>query len=90
MLIRSTLASLAVALTASMAQAQTAAPQGTRIEQCIKDNQEEGQTPEAVSSYCSCMSGKMSASETAGVTQWESAHRDTMLACADGAHWKTD
>ena len=67
-----------------------AADRDARIKQCVSDNKDEKQTPEAVSSYCSCMTDKMPSSETSSVTEWESSHQPEQDSCATGANWKFD
>ena len=58
------------------------------IGQCVKDNKDEGQTPEVIMAYCSCMNNKMSSNETRSITQWEKTHKREMEACATQAGWK--
>ena len=67
-----------------------AADQDARIKQCVVDNKDEKQKPEAVSSYCTCMAGKMPDTEKASVTEWESSHTDEQGSCAAGANWNMD
>jgi hypothetical protein len=57
------------------------------IGQCVTDNKDEGQTPEVVVSYCTCMNNKMSSSETRTVTQWEKTHKRELEVCAKQAGW---
>ena len=67
-----------------------AADHDAAVKQCVVDNKDEHQTSDAVSSYCTCMAGKMPDSEKASVTEWEGAHKAEMDACAAGANWKND
>jgi hypothetical protein len=62
-----------------------AADDAARITQCVADNQGEGQTATVVAAYCSCMSKKMSASETQSVTTWEASHFSEQKACSEEA-----
>jgi hypothetical protein len=57
------------------------------IGQCVTDNKDEGQTPEIVVSYCTCMNNKMSSSETRTITQWEKTHKRELEVCARQAGW---
>ncbi|MGH6823786.1 MAG: hypothetical protein ACRECP_11565 [Methylocella sp.] len=58
------------------------ADDAARIKQCVADNQGEGQTATVVAAYCSCMSKKMSASETQSITTWENSHSGEQKACS--------
>ena len=58
------------------------------IGQCVSDNKDEGQTPQVITSYCTCMNNKMSSNETRSITQWEKSHKREMEACATQAGWK--
>lgn len=58
------------------------------IGQCVTDNKDEGQTPQVITSYCTCMNNKMSSNETRSITQWEKTHKREMEACATQAGWK--
>jgi hypothetical protein len=58
------------------------------IGQCVSDNKDEGQTPQVITSYCTCMNNKMSSNETRTITQWEKSHKPEMEACATQAGWK--
>lgn len=59
-----------------------AADDAARIKQCVADNQGEGQTATVVAAYCSCMSKKMSASETQSITTWENSHPNDQGNCS--------
>ena len=80
---------IALTLGGSLGSAR-AADRDATIKQCVTDNRDEGQTAEAVSSYCSCMAGKIAASESASITEWEGSHKAEMDTCAAGADWKTE
>lgn len=58
------------------------------INQCIKDNADEGQSASVVRAYCTCMNNKMSDDETQSITQWEKTHRKEEEACSKQAGWK--
>lgn len=58
------------------------------VAQCVKDNKDEGQTVEVITSYCTCMNNKMSSNETRSITQWEKSHKREMEACSTQAGWK--
>ena len=67
-----------------------AADDVARIKQCVADNQGEGQTATVVAAYCSCMSNKMSASETQSITPWENSHSSEQKACSEEAGAKSN
>jgi hypothetical protein len=58
------------------------------INQCVKDNKDEGAKAEVVLKYCTCMNNKMSDSETRSITQWEKTHETERKACEREAGWK--
>ncbi len=58
------------------------------IAQCVTDNKDEGQTPQVVLKYCTCMNNKMSDNETQTITQWEKTHKKEREACDKEAGWK--
>jgi hypothetical protein len=58
------------------------------INQCIKDNKDEGAKAPVVRKYCECMNGKMDASETRSITQWEKTHKKERDECSKQAGWK--
>lgn len=58
------------------------------INQCIKDNKDEGAKPAVVRKYCECMNSKMDSSETQSVTQWEKTHKKERDDCSRQAGWK--
>lgn len=57
------------------------------IGQCVTDNKDEGQTPQVVTAYCTCMNNKMSSSESRSITQWEKANPRAQEACSKEAKW---
>ena len=79
-----------VLMTSASALAVTAGKE--RIDECIADNADEGQTPEVVSKYCECMDKRMGESETATVSAWEdqAAHDADEDACDAEAGWVDD
>jgi hypothetical protein len=58
------------------------------IAKCVADNADQGQTAETIATYCSCMNGKMSSSETLSITAWEKSHPAEEKACSKAANWK--
>jgi hypothetical protein len=50
----------------------------------------EGQTATVVAAYCSCMSKKMSASETQPITTWENSHPSEQKAYSEEAGAKSN
>jgi hypothetical protein len=58
------------------------------INQCIKDNKDEGAKAEVVKKYCSCMNNKMDDNETQSITQWEKKNPGARTACEKEAGWK--
>ena len=58
------------------------------IGQCVTDNKDEGQTPQVVVAYCTCMNSKMSSGETRSITQWEKSNKRELEACSAQAGWK--
>jgi hypothetical protein len=66
-----------------------AADDAARIKQCVADNQGEGQSAAVVDAYCSCMSKKMSASDTQSITTWEGSHPSEQKACSEEAGAKS-
>lgn len=77
---------VAFALTSSLAFAD--ADDVKWVEQCVKDNNREGATPDVVKKYCECMNGKMSNEETKSITQWEKSHPKEMKECDAESGWK--
>lgn len=66
-----------------------AGPDDTKwINQCIKDNKDEGAKASVVKAYCECMNNKMDDNETRSISQWEKANPNAMKACEKEAGWK--
>ncbi|WP_430910235.1 hypothetical protein [Methylobacterium sp. sgz302541] len=59
------------------------------IRRCISDNSGEGQSPETLGVYCSCMNGKMSSQETLSISAWEKKHPEEQEACSKKAKWRS-
>jgi hypothetical protein len=58
------------------------------VNQCIKDNKDEGAKAEVVRKYCVCMNDKMDENETRSISQWEKANPGAMKDCEKKAGWK--
>jgi hypothetical protein len=58
------------------------------INQCVKDNKDEGAKESVVLKYCTCMNNKMDDNETKSITQWEKTHVAEQRACSREAGWK--
>ena len=58
------------------------------IAKCVSENEKEGDAPETVQKYCSCMNNKMSDDETLSISAWETSHPKEMKACEAEAGWK--
>lgn len=81
-------AAVAVGAVMAAGPARADADDAKWVAQCVKDNKDEGQTVEVVTSYCTCMNNKMSSDETRSITQWEKSHKREMEACSTQAGWK--
>jgi hypothetical protein len=57
------------------------------INQCIRDNADEGASRRVVTAYCTCMVNRMSDHETRSVTQWERVNPRARRECAREAGW---
>ena len=77
-----------VVLLSATAQAFADADDVKWINQCIKDNKDEGATAAVVRKYCECMNNLMEASETRSITQWEKTHKKERDDCSRKAGWK--
>ena len=73
---------------ASIGPALANADDDAWIAKCVGDNADQGQSPETIAVYCSCMNGKMSTSETLSITAWEKLHPAEEKACSKAANWK--
>lgn len=58
------------------------------VNQCMKDNKDEGAKESVVRTYCVCMNDKMDENETRSITQWEKANPEARKACEKKAGWK--
>jgi hypothetical protein len=58
------------------------------INQCIRDNKDEGAKASVIRAYCMCMNEKMSNNETRSITQWEKSHPAAMHDCERKSGWK--
>jgi hypothetical protein len=58
------------------------------INQCVRDNRNEGAKPDVVRKYCICMNEKMDDGETQSITQWEKTHPKERAECDRVAGWK--
>lgn len=58
------------------------------IEECIKDNADQGQGAQVVTAYCACMTEKMAVGEKLTVSEWEKTHPAEDKACSAAAGWK--
>ncbi len=58
------------------------------INQCVKDNADEGAPKSVVKKYCFCMVNEMPEEETASVTEWEKKNPKVMNMCSKRAGWK--
>jgi hypothetical protein len=86
-----TLATLAIALAALTAGTTpaVAGPDDVKwINQCLRDNKDEGAKEEVVRKYCTCMNNKMDDNETRSITQWEKANPNAAKQCSAQAGWK--
>ncbi len=57
------------------------------VEQCIRDNADEGASRRVVTAYCRCMVNRMSDHETRSVTQWERTNPRARRECSRQAGW---
>ena len=58
------------------------------VNQCIKDNKDEGAKQDVVRKYCVCMNDKMDETETRSISQWEKANPAAMKDCEKQSGWK--
>lgn len=78
---------LAVLATAGCVTTSSSAEDRRWINQCIRDNRDEGESRRVVTAYCTCMVNRMSDNETRSVTQWERANPRARRECAREAGW---
>jgi hypothetical protein len=58
------------------------------INQCVKDNSDQGAKRLVVLKYCTCMNNKMTDEDTQSITEWEKTHPEEQKACEEGAGWE--
>ena len=58
------------------------------INQCVKDNSDEGAKRLVVLKYCTCMNNKMTDEDTQSITEWEKTHPEEQKACEEAAGWE--
>lgn len=58
------------------------------INQCVKDNSDEGAKRLVVLKYCTCMNNKMTDEDTLSITEWEKTHPEEQKACEEEAGWE--
>jgi hypothetical protein len=67
-----------------------AAADGDIIGQCLEDNADEGQTTDAVATYCACANEKMmqdNYGKDIDISEWEKMNADGQEACSKEAGW---
>jgi uncharacterized protein (DUF697 family) len=79
---------LAGSLIASHAATAATADDVKWVNQCLKDNKDEGAKEEVVRKYCECMNNKMDDNETQSITKWEKTHAKERKECDREAGWK--
>ncbi len=89
LILGSCLVAATLMMAAPLAPALADADDAAWIKKCVRDNKDEGQTPEVLASYCSCMNNKMSSNETLSITAWEKKHPAEQEACSKESHWKS-
>lgn len=80
------IAALAFAIPALPVVAQTSDDRKW-IGECIVDNKDEGQKPDVVSAYCTCMNNSMSDNERRSVSVFERANPSIQERCSKQAGW---
>lgn len=58
------------------------------INQCVRDNKNEGAKPAVVRKYCICMNDKMDNNEAQSISQWEKTHPKERAECDRVSGWK--
>lgn len=81
-------AMILLAFAAASGLALAGADDAKWINQCIKDNKDEGAKDEVVRKYCECMNNKMDESETRSITEWEKKNPKARKDCEKQAGWK--
>ena len=67
-----------------------AAAEGDILGQCLEDNADEGQTTDAVATYCSCANEKMmqdNYGRDIDISEWEKMNADGQETCSKEAGW---
>ncbi len=72
---------------AAMAQAMTQ-DDLKWINECVRDNRNEGPAQDVIRKYCICMNEKMDNNETRSISVWEKANPRAREACSVEAGWK--
>lgn len=83
-------ACLALAIHLVAPAAASAAADGDIIGQCLEDNADEGQTTEALATYCSCANERMmqdNYGQDIDISDWEKMNADGQEACSKEAGW---
>jgi hypothetical protein len=85
------IAAASILLLVSVFPAQSfAAAEGDILGQCLEDNADEGQTTDAVATYCSCANEKMmqdNYGRDIHISEWEKMNADGQEACSKEAGW---
>jgi hypothetical protein len=58
-----------------------------QIGECVVDNKDEGQSVEILTTYCTCMGGKLN-DKAQSISEWEKTHKMEEDACSVQASWK--
>lgn len=83
-------AAIAVIAIGFQAPVARAAQEGDIIGQCLEDNADEGQTTDALATYCSCANEKMmqdNYGRDIDISEWEKMNPDGQEACSKEAGW---
>jgi hypothetical protein len=78
---------LALALGGCVTTGSSTADDRRWINQCVRDNADEGASRRVVTAYCTCMVNRMSDRETRSVTQWERVNPRARRECSREAGW---
>ena len=87
---RLTIAAIVVLAVGFQVPMARAAPEGDIIGQCLEDNADEGQTTDALATYCSCANEKMMQDNHCRdihISDWEKMNPDGQEACSKEAGW---
>jgi hypothetical protein len=83
-------AAIAVLTLSAQAPVAWAVEDGDIIGQCLEDNEDEGQTKQALATYCSCANEKMmqdNYGKDIDISEWEKMNPDGQEACSKEAGW---